>query len=540
MTRLYVSDLDGTLLDGDARLRPASRAALLRLHAAEVPFTIATARSVVSIRELMAGVPLRLPVVASNGAYVVEVESGEILAVHTVDSDAAYRAIDLARAGRLGPFVSTVAGEYGGMHYERQENEGMGWYIREREEANDPRLKRVEDVRAHVAPGVTCVTLMGREPEIRIAEREMRDRFGDVATLHAFHNWYSPDWWWLTVHGREANKGHALGVLRRLCGLEDHEVVAFGDTEGDIPLFDAADVSIAVRNADPPVRAAADHVIGPNDDDSVVRFVERDVAQRGPNKTGGPDETTREAIRVPTASGAELAVEVYRPAGPPTGAVVMVHGFASSRQSQKGQMLSAVLARAGLTVLCPDLQGHGESDGPFEELTIGRSVSDVRAVADLPAYRDAPRRALIGSSFGGLVTAWAAAEDARLCERLVLIAPALGFLERYLAEQSADAIAAWRSGTPHQIVTPWYEVALGTDILDEQSARTIDTLVSRLTTPTLSIHGTDDVAVPHAVSVDFVAREGPAPRRLRSVPGGDHSLAEHYADLVESVLTFLS
>ena len=50
-------------------------------------------------------------------------------------------------------------------------------------------------------------------------------------------------------------------------------VVAFGDNINDLPMLRAADVAVAVGNALPEVKAAADIVICFNTEDSVARFV---------------------------------------------------------------------------------------------------------------------------------------------------------------------------------------------------------------------------------------------------------------------------
>ena len=59
-------------------------------------------------------------------------------------------------------------------------------------------------------------------------------------------------------------------------GLDAAEVVAFGDTDCDIPLFRVADRSFAVANASTELRSLATDVIGANSEDGVVEFLERE------------------------------------------------------------------------------------------------------------------------------------------------------------------------------------------------------------------------------------------------------------------------
>ncbi|MDE6134546.1 MAG: HAD family hydrolase, partial [Muribaculaceae bacterium] len=54
-------------------------------------------------------------------------------------------------------------------------------------------------------------------------------------------------------------------------------LMVFGDNLNDIPMFEVADVAVAVGNALPEVKAAADVVIEPNYTDSVARYIAADA-----------------------------------------------------------------------------------------------------------------------------------------------------------------------------------------------------------------------------------------------------------------------
>ena len=70
MAQLYISDLDGTLLQDDATLSSFARQQLTRLIEADVQITFATARSIVSASQILQGVSFRLPAICVNGTYI--------------------------------------------------------------------------------------------------------------------------------------------------------------------------------------------------------------------------------------------------------------------------------------------------------------------------------------------------------------------------------------------------------------------------------------------------------------------------------------
>lgn len=237
----------------------------------------------------------------------------------------------------------------------------------------------------------------------------------------------------------------------------------------------------------------------------------------------------KETIRV-----GELAVDVRRPAGAPRGAAMFVHGFGSRRDGEKATRLGEAAAADGRLFVAPDLRGHGDSGGSFEELTIGRSVEDVVAVAEGTGFASAGRRLLIGSSFGGLVAAWACAEQPDLCDTLVLIAPAFGFVERHVAMMPERVVSAWRAGELLTIQNEWLDVRLSNRILFEAETRPLADLAARLQTPTKIIHGRRDEQVPFAASLDFAALRPATDVYL--VGEGDHRLTAHIDLLIRQTL----
>ena len=75
------------------------------------------------------------------------------------------------------------------------------------------------------------------------------------------------DVWYLEVFSALASKKHAVEFLKKY--THARRIVCFGDNLNDLPMFEAADVSVAVENAADPVKKIADHVT-----DDVVGFIE--------------------------------------------------------------------------------------------------------------------------------------------------------------------------------------------------------------------------------------------------------------------------
>lgn len=210
---------------------------------------------------------------------------------------------------------------------------------------------------------------------------------------------------------------------------------------------------------------------------------------------------------------AGLAWARFAPDGPPRGALLILHGADSCKESHFD---FARLARAsGWCALCFDVRGHGESEG-----VLGAGVlDDLAAVADeLP--RDVPL-ALRGSSMGGYLAIVGAARVRARAVVAICPAPADGLVRGLRAGRfafRADRSALERFLSEHD---------------DLQVASTYDGGL-------LLMHAEGDETVPyqHSVALDAAA-DAASPKRLLLVPGGHHRSIQHDAELQAEALRWL-
>lgn len=280
MKTLYVSDLDGTLLRDDAALSDWSYQVLSELLADGLPFTVASARSVVSIRKMLAGLALPLPVIEFNGAFLSDLETGRHVLTRPLDPGMVELLIDEIQELGHSPFVSTFEGNRDRLYCGPVRNEGMNWYVKDRREHQDDRLTMVDDVRLGKHDDVVCLTVIGDRCEMRKLDDKVRSQRAESLQTHCMENRYSTGWHWLTIHDRRATKHEAAKELMSRYGLGAAELVVFGDNVNDEGLFKIADRAIAVANATTAIKRLADEVIGSNNEDSVVRYLQDEWLSR--------------------------------------------------------------------------------------------------------------------------------------------------------------------------------------------------------------------------------------------------------------------
>lgn len=276
MATLYVSDLDGTLVRDDLKLSESARHELGALLGEGVLFTVASARSVTSIRAILGDVPFTLPVIEFNGAFLSDYRTGRHEVVNAIPAPLARTVFDVLVEHGCEPYLSSFDGTRDLVSYRRIANEGMAAYIAERIAFRDERLRRVDDLAATIDGGTVCLTVIDRAERLEPVHASLAAAFGDRVVLTIYDYRYFPGWKFFTVHDRRATKDQAIAALRASRGLEDAELVVFGDDVNDVGMLRIADRPVAMANAKPEVKAAAREVIGTNNEDSVVRRIRQD------------------------------------------------------------------------------------------------------------------------------------------------------------------------------------------------------------------------------------------------------------------------
>ncbi|MCU1527067.1 MAG: hypothetical protein JWP75_830 [Frondihabitans sp.] len=267
---LYLCDLDGTLLGGDGRLSDYARETVNGLIASGVRISIATARSLISLRRVAGELHLAEPVVVYGGAFVVDPMTGEHLVENVIAPSLVRRILDVCDRLRIQPLVYSLSGDSDTVAWRSgDESAGIRWYIDDR--AGDPRFRPVPADDALPRAGVFSLSVIGGEAELAAAARILLAELAGEIAVTLQEETYEAGLFWLEIGAPASTKGHGVEVLRSLTGVE--RVVCFGDNRNDLAMFAASDESYAVANALPEVRAAATAVIASNLDDGVARWL---------------------------------------------------------------------------------------------------------------------------------------------------------------------------------------------------------------------------------------------------------------------------
>ena len=219
--------------------------------------------------------------------------------------------------------------------------------------------------------------------------------------------------------------------------------------------------------------------------------------------------------------GHRISAVFSRPSGPSTGVVVLCHGFLSSKNSTTNKTLTRALNDSGLATFRFDFFGQGESEGPFEDITVSLAVGQAQAAVAQVRSKGYNRIGLVGSSFGGLVAILTAAQHPEIgC--LALKCPVVDFAEELRLEFGPGGLAQWQAtDTIPNLMGGAGRVRLKYHLYEDCLRQIAYEPASRIVAPTLVVQGARDELVPlHQSQRLLTALRGP--KRLDLLPEADH------------------
>ena len=204
---------------------------------------------------------------------------------------------------------------------------------------------------------------------------------------------------------------------------------------------------------------------------------------------------------------------------------IYLHGFASSPNSNKAKKISNRFTQLQIPLKIPDLNA-----GDFSHLTISRQIEQIKR--ELP--EDSQPVTLIGSSLGGLISAHLGEHFPQI-QRLVLLAPAFGFLSHWLPKLGQEKIQIWEK--EKYLLVHHYgegkELPLSYNFITD--ARKYQEFLLKRPIPTLILHGKQDEVIPIQASRDFErSRPWVELRELDS----DHGLANVTDEIWQAISEF--
>lgn len=263
---LAVSDFDGTLLEKGGAISSRTVVAIDSFRKAGGKFILSTGRSFSSIVQRLEELGLHgdMPVLCCQGALMRRAQSGETLLKIPMQKQAALAFLQKAEERDLMCQFYTAEAVYAPCRNARNEE----YFTRTGIDPVEVGMPVSEFLRSFDEPVLKVLCIIPPDERARLLRAFSEGKGCAVFASQKFL---------IEAVSEQAGKGNGLVQACRALGVDCARSVAFGDELNDIDMLKAAGLGVAVGNAVPEAKAAADFVCDACADDGVAKVLERIV-----------------------------------------------------------------------------------------------------------------------------------------------------------------------------------------------------------------------------------------------------------------------
>lgn len=262
--KLIAIDIDGTLLTPERTISPNVQQTIQTAKEKGVKIVLCTGRPLAGVRAYLKALNLEEKgdyVLTYNGALAQESDSGKVLAHHTMSMDDFYEIEEMSRKVGVHLHTTTIDAMY-------TANRDISAYtVREAFIVELPlKFRTVEEMDKDLT--ISKMMMIDDPAILDAAVEKIPQWFKDKYTVLRSEPFF------LEILNKSASKGQALKSLAEILHLKPGEIMAIGDNENDLDMIEYAGVGVAMGNAIPKVKEAANIITDTNVNDGVATVIQ--------------------------------------------------------------------------------------------------------------------------------------------------------------------------------------------------------------------------------------------------------------------------
>lgn len=270
MKRLFISDLDGTLLNRAAQLNEETVEMINSCIDKGMDFTISTARTPATALKILKPLNLKLPITLMNGVLIYDPTAKRYIKTEYMDELVVMVLLGLIKTRGLSCFLYTIKDGELLAYYDSVESTSLNYFRNERIMKYDKKFSEVDDLSLVAGDNIIYCVLREAKEKLEGLKRELTVVKG--VKTEFYPDVYNSEYYMLEIYSDAASKKEAVDYLRNEGGYDS--ITGFGDNLNDEALLKACDYFYAVNNAHPEIQNMADSVIPSNEENGVARYLE--------------------------------------------------------------------------------------------------------------------------------------------------------------------------------------------------------------------------------------------------------------------------
>lgn len=264
MKKILVLDIDGTLTNSKKQITEATKQAIWDIMERGHLVALASGRPTPGMRRYEKELELDKRggyLLSYNGARVVECTSGEVVHQDFLPLHVVPRLYEFAKERGAG--LITYDGDIVISAFEPDE------YIKIEAGINWLPIRHQPDFVEYVDYDINKCLITAPGEQAYGYEKELQERFGDIISI------YRSEPFFIEIMPKGVDKAVSLSKVLPSMGLDAAQAVCCGDGYNDISMIKYAGVGVAMGNAQPAVKEAADYIAPTNDEDGLIDVISK-------------------------------------------------------------------------------------------------------------------------------------------------------------------------------------------------------------------------------------------------------------------------
>lgn len=267
---LYISDLDGTLLNSDKEISKYTMDIINACIEKGMYFSIATARTAASSVKILLGLNINIPVILMNGVVIYDIQHHKYIKTEEISEQTANAILYILNKHDISGFMYAISNDKLITYYENLYTEALRDFYDERVIKYYKSFEQVDSFSNKTKSSrILYFALIDEYERLSMVLKDLKNQ-PDIDMV-LYKDIYAENLWYLEVYSINASKYNAVRYIREYYNFD--KIIGFGDNLNDIPLFKACDECYAVSNAVYELKEKATGMIADNNSDGVARFI---------------------------------------------------------------------------------------------------------------------------------------------------------------------------------------------------------------------------------------------------------------------------
>lgn len=270
--KLICTDMDGTLLDDKHQISEENRVTLKKAHSKGITIALTTGRLFASAKAYSDLLGFKVPIIASNGAYIRESDSDKCIFSSNFTNDEVLKIYEILKRNNLSSIFYThnaaISEEPLPKNHPYVANNKSLSINNQIEFCIDENMtKSFKKYEGSISKAI-CIENNNEKLDLLFKVKEELKSMDCFEVVSSGSNNFE-------VMKKGTSKGKAVKELASSLNIKQNEIICFGDNENDLSMINYAGLGIAMGNACSLLKDNADYITDTNINSGVAKAVKK-------------------------------------------------------------------------------------------------------------------------------------------------------------------------------------------------------------------------------------------------------------------------